>query len=214
MAKKHRSIYSFYVSLMKILLPIGIVFALGLAIGWPYITSLHKENLIAIDATQPEIKENRMMRPHYISTDKKGQPFHLDADWAKQQSENENLADLTNPQGSMTMIEGETFNVASEKGHYDSQGKTLTLERNVVLTSTNGDVIKTERAHVDLDKGIISGNNPIEGKGETGEFKGEGFQVEKRAHGKKVITLKGGHSRARVVINNTSQKKKKKSHGE
>jgi lipopolysaccharide export system protein LptC len=211
MAKKYRSIYSFYVSLMKILLPIGIVFALGLAIGWPYITSLHKEKLIAIDATHPEIKENRMMRPHYISTDGKGQPFQVDADWAKQQSENENLADLTNPQGSMTMVEGETFSIKSEKGHYDSQEKTLTLERNVVLTSTNGDVIKTEKAHVDLDKGIISGKNPIEGKGETGEFKGEGFQVEKRPHGKKVITLTGGHSRVRVVIN--PKKKNKDSQG-
>jgi len=196
MGKKHRSVYSFYVNLMKILLPIGIVFVLGLAIGWPYLTSLNKENPIAMNVDQPEIKENRMVRPHYISTDEKGQPFQVDADWAKQKSEN--LAQLTHPQGSMTMIEGETFNVKSEKGHYDSQDKTLTLEENVVLTSTSGDVIKTEKAHVDLDKGIISGNNPIEGKGEAGEFKGEGFRVEKRAHGKKVITLKG-HSR--VVIN-------------
>lgn len=209
MAKKRTNVYSFYVSLMKILLPIGILLALGLAIGWPYLTSLNKENIIAIDTSHPEIKENRMVRPHYISTDEKGQPFQLDADWAKQKSEN--FADLTNPQGSMTMIKGETFNVESKKGQYNSQDKTLTLEENVVLTSTNGDVIKTEKALVDLDKGIITGNNPIEGKGETGEFKGEGFRVEKRAQGKKVITLTG-HSR--VVINNNNKKKNKVPHAE
>lgn len=205
MARTHRSVYSSYVTLMKILLPIGIFLALGLAIGWPYLTSLNKENLIPLNASQPEIKENRMVRPHYISTDDKGQPFQLDADWAKQKSED--LVDLTNPQGSMTIIAGETFTVESKKGHYDSQNKSLTLEENVVLTSTDGDLIKTEKAHVDLDKGIISGNNPIEGKGKAGEFKGEGFQVEKRAHGKKVITLRGGNSRARVVINPKNKNK-------
>lgn len=201
------NVYSFYVSLMKILLPVGIVLALGLAIGWPYIMSLNKENIIAIDTSQPEIKENRMVRPHYISTDEKGQPFQLNADWAKQKSENR--ADLINPEGSMVMIEGQTFNLESQKGHYDSHEKTLTLENNVVLKSTNGDIIKTEKAVVDLDKGIITGNHPIEGKGETGEFKGEGFRVEKRAQGKKVITLTG-HSR--VVINNN--KKNKDAHAE
>jgi LPS export ABC transporter protein LptC len=200
MAKKLR-VYSFYVSFMKILLPIGIVATLGIAIGWPYLTSIKKENIIPVDISQPEIKENRMVRPHYISTDAKGQPFRLDADWAKQHSEDH--AELINPEGSMTMLEGETFTVESQKGHYDTENKTLTLEKNVVLTSTKGDVIKTEKAHVDVDKGVISGNSPIEGKGETGEFKGEGFRVEKRAKGKKVITLTG-HSR--VVIN--SKKKK------
>lgn len=207
MTKKSTKVYSFYVSFMKILLPIGIVLALGLAIGWPYLASLNKESIVAIDTSQPEIKENRMVRPHYISTDAKGQPFKVDADWAKQKSEN--FADLTNPQGSMTMIEGETFNVKSETGHYDTQEKTLILEKNVVLTSTNGDVIKTEKAIVDLDKNVITGDSAIEGKGETGEFKGEGFKVEKRAQGKKVITLTG---RSRVVINH--KKKNKDSHAE
>lgn len=207
MAKKHRSVYSFYVSLMKILLPVGIVLALGLAIGWPYLISVNKENLLAINASQPEIKETRMVRPHYISTDEKGQPFQINADWAKQKSED--VAQLSNPQGSITVVKGETFNVQSKKGHYNSQDKTLTLEKDVVLTSTNGDVIKTEKAFVDIDKGIISGNNPIEGKGESGEFKGEGFRVEKRENGKKIITLTGHSS---VVFK--PKKKNKDSHSE
>ena len=202
-------IYSHYVNLMKIILPLGIVLALGFVVGWPYLISLGKEQLTTIDTTQPEIKENRMVRPHYISTDEKGQPFHLNADWAKQKTENH--ADLINPQGSMTMIEGETFNVESKKGHYDSQGKILVLEENVVLKSTEGDVIETERAQVDLNNGNIEGDRPITGEGPTGAIMGQdGFKVEKRPKGKKILTLKG---RSRVVINNTSLKKKKESHG-
>src|SRR3990167_5407882 len=148
------NVYSHYVSLMKIILPLGILLSIGLAIGWPYLALIGKESLTMIDVSHPEIKENRMVRPHYISTDEKGQPFHLNADWAKHKTED--LADLINPEGSMTMIEGETFNVKSEKGHYDSQAKTLILEKNVVLTSTDGDVIETEEAKVDINNGNIT----------------------------------------------------------
>lgn len=208
MSRYHTRTYSRYVSLMKIILPLGIVLSLGFIVGWPYLISVSKEQLTAIDTTQPEIKENRMVRPHYISTDEKGQPFHLSAEWAKQKTENH--ADLINPQGSMTMIEGETFNVESKKGHYDSQGKILTLENKVILSSTEGDVIETEKAQVDLNTGNIEGDLPITGEGPTGAIMGQdGFKVEKRPSGKKVLTLKG---RSRVVINSGSLKKKKDSH--
>jgi LPS export ABC transporter protein LptC len=197
--------YSRYVSLMKIILPLGIFLSIGLALGWPYLISIGKESLAKIDSTRPEIQENRMVRPHYISTDAKGQPFHLTADWAKQKTED--LADLTKPEGSMTMIEGETFNVESKKGHYDTQEKILTLEENVILTSTDGYHIKTEKARISVNSKIIEGDEFIEGNGPTGEIMGEkGFKVENRPKGKKVITLKG-HSR--VVINNSSRKDKK-----
>ena len=202
------NIYSRYVSLMKVILPLGILFSIGFALGWPYLISISKESLSIIDPSHPEIQENRMIRPHYISTDDKGQPFHLNAEWAKQKTET--LADLISPKGSMTMLEGETFSVESKQGHYDSQTKILTLEKNVVLTSTDGYNIKTDKAHVTIDNKTIEGNHYIEGKGPTGEIMGEkGFKVETRPEGKKVITLKG-HSR--VVINNDRLKTKKESH--
>jgi len=202
------SIYSRYVSLMKVILPLGILLSIGFALGWPYLMSIGKESFSIIDPNHPEIQENRMVRPHYISTDDKGQPFHLNAEWAKQKTEN--LADLISPRGSMTMLEGETFSVESQQGHYDSQTKTLTLEENVILTSTDGYHIKTDKAHLTIDNKMIEGDHYIEGKGPTGEIMGaKGFKVETRPEGKKVITLKG-HSR--VVINNAPLKKKKESH--
>ncbi|MBA3813864.1 MAG: LPS export ABC transporter periplasmic protein LptC [Alphaproteobacteria bacterium] len=200
--------YSRYVSLMKIILPAGILFSIGLALGWPYFISIGKESLSKIDLSRPEIQENRMVHPHYISTDNQGQPFHLTAEWAKQKTED--LADLIQPEGSMTMLEGETFKVNSKKGHYDTQGKILILQENVTLTSTDGYLIKTEKARINIDKKIIEGDDFIEGSGPTGAIMGtNGFKVENHPHGKKVITLKGV---SRVILTNVSRKKDKKSH--
>lgn len=195
---------------MKVILPVGILISIGLAFGWPYLHSTNKETFPIIDTNLPEIQDKRMIQPHFVSTDGKGQPFHLNAEWAKQKTEH--FSDLLSPQGSLSMIEGETFNVTSKKGVYDSQNKILTLEDNVTLTSSDGYNIKTEKAYLTLDNKIIEGNHYIEGKGPAGEIMGEkGFKVETRPQGKKVITLKG-HSR--VVINKGSLKKNKESNGE
>lgn len=202
--------YSRYVSLMKVVLPVGILMSIGFVIGWPYLISVNKEIPVFIDASQPEIKENRMMRPHYLSTDEKGQPFQVDAEWAKNQSEN--VANLVNPEGSMTMIEGETFNLKANEGHYDSQKKTLDLNGNVTLTSTDGYRVQTTQAHVTIDNKVIEGDSPIEGESPTGAIMGKnGFKIENRAKGKKVITLKGP---SKVVINNSTVKKHKEAHAQ
>src|SRR5207249_1749401 len=110
----------------------------------------------------------------------------------------------------MTMTEGQTFDLQAKKGHYDSQTKVLNLEGDVVLTSTDGYHVQTEKARVTVDNKLIEGDNYIEGKGPTGEIMGkEGFKVENRAQGK-VLTLKGP-SRI-VIMNKASLKKNKESH--
>ncbi len=202
--------YSRYVSLMRVILPIGILMSVGFAIGWPYVLSLDKKEVVFIDPSQPEIRENRMVNPHYLSTDAKGQPFRVDADWAKEQSEN--LTNLVNPTGSMTMVEGQTFNLKAKEGHYNSETKVLSLKGDVNLTSTDGYHVQTKEAQVRIDDKTIEGNSYIEGEGSTGKIRGEGFKIESRGQeGKKVITLKG---RSQVVIHKSSMKKHKENQKE
>lgn len=183
----------------------GIIAALGLTFVWPYITSYDKEELVLIDSSQPEIQENRMVRPHYVSTDEKGQPFHVDAEWAKQNTQTN--TDLINPSGAIETEEGETVNLQAKEGHYNSETKSLDLEGKVTLTSTDGYHVQTEKAHVTFDNNVIEGDSIIEGKGPSGSLRGQnGFKIESKSGGKNIITLKGP---SRVEINKSSLKKKK-----
>lgn len=202
--------YSRYVSLMKIVLPIGIVLAIVCAVAWPYVQTLNTAELAIVDTSHPEIRENRMVHPHYLSTDGKGQPFQVDAEWAKNQSAS--LSDLVNPEGSMTVFEGETYKLKAKKGHYDSENKTLDLTDGVILTSTDGYEVKTQEAHVTIENKVIEGDSYIEGEGPAGAIMGKnGFKIENRPKGKKVITLKGP---SRIVINNAKLKKQKEAHAQ
>ena len=197
--------YSRYVSLMKFILPLGIIGSLGFTFGWPYLTSLGTQDVVVVDTSLPEVQENRMVHPHYVSTDEKGKPFHVDADWAKKTSDG--LADLTNPSGAITMEKDQTLNLTAKEGHYDSKGKSLDLEGAVTLTSTDGYNVQTENAHITLENKVIEGDSPIEGEGPAGKMRGQkGFKIENLPEGKKKITLKGP---SRIEINQSSVKKKK-----
>ena len=203
----HKS-YSRYVSLMKVILPLGIVLSVGIALLWPYFLSLNKDEMLTINTSHPEIRENRMIRPRYISTDKKGQPFQVDAEWAKKQTDN--ISDLTSPTGSLTMIEGETFNLKATEGRYDNQTKVLNLKGSVTLNSTDGYHVQTEKARINVDDKIIEGDTYIEGEGPTGKIMGKnGFKITTLPEGKKVILLKGP---SRVEINHVNLKKSKEPH--
>lgn len=196
--------YSRYVSLMKVVLPIGILLSIGFAVGWPYIITSDKEEITFIDLSQPEIRENRMVRPHYLSTDTKGQPFHVDADWAKEQAEN--IANLVNPEGSMAMTGGQTLNLKAREGHYNKETRILDLKGEVTLISTDGYHIKTDQANVTIDDKVIEGNSYIEGEGPTGRIMGQkGFKIESCPKGLKILTLKGP---SHVTIYKSFSKKK------
>lgn len=199
--------YSRYVGLMKIILPVGILLTLALSFGWPYILSLSQEGLVLLDMSRSDIRENRMVHPQYVSTDNKGQPYQVNAEWAKQRTDT--LADLTDPHGLMTVIEGDSFDLKAKNGVYDMNGKLLGLEGGVILTSTDGYHVQTEKAQISLDTSIIEGDVYVEGEGPTGSIRGQnGFKVESRSGGK-IITLKGP---SRVVINTAALKKHKESH--
>lgn len=196
--------YTRYVNLMKVMLPLGGVLVLGICFGWPYLFPLNAEDFALMDTSRPDIQENHMVHPQYVSTDGQEQPYEVKADWAKQRTDS--LADLSAPHGLITMTEGQSFDLKAKTGVYDREGKLLGLEGGVVLTSTDGYHVETEKAQVSLDPRKIEGNAPIEGEGPTGSIRGQdGFKVESRSGGK-ILTLKG---RSRVVINTAALRRVK-----
>jgi len=196
--------YSSYVNAMKIILPTGIVLSICLCVGWPYLQSLDKEEITLIDPAHPEIQENRMVQPHYTSTDNKGQPYHVNAEWAKQRTEI--LADLVSPHGSITTEEGQLLDLKAKNGLYNSKRKILGLEGDVILITSDGYSAKTQKAQITLDTKTIEGNTYFEGQGPAGSmWSQDGFMIKNPPQGQ-VLTLKG---RSRVVITKSALQKDK-----
>ncbi len=175
---------------MRIILPIGVILAIGMSFALPYILSPHKEKGAPINIATPDIKENRMLNPQYTSTDEKGNPYAIKADWAKQRTDK--VADLFRPQGTMVMTEGQTVQVIAQKGIYDLDKKNLELKQDVTLTSSDGYHVTTEAATFAVDNQSIESTTYVKGKGPMGSLEGsEGFKIQTSPGGGKIITLKG-----------------------
>ena len=206
---KNSSVYSAFVSIMKIILPVTGALILIAVIAWPLITSKDFQPLTNVDKTSQAVVENHMLKPHYASTDKKGRSFEVDAEWGKPTSMEKEEADLITPHGKMETEKHGNVIVDSKHGHYYKLSNFLELDTEVVLETEDGYHFETEKADVDIKNNVLEGDMPIKGHGPTGELQAEdGFKLEETEDGNRILVLKG---RSRVVINSDTLKKANKS---
>lgn len=201
--------YSRFVSRLKILLPLGGGAILLAVVIWPFISSKKEAPLTNIDESSPAVTENRMLKPRYASTDKKGRPFEIEAEWGKPSSPSTKVeeADLITPSGRITTEQHGDVILNAKHGHYDKEKNYLELDTEVVLETEDGYHFATEKADVDIDKKIVEGRVSIKGHGPKGEFQArDGFRLEETKDGNNIMTLKGP---SRIVINPDALKKVK-----
>lgn len=195
--------YSKLVFFIKVALPLLGVFMLSLIFLWPYLKNQVIESTEFADLSQPDVVENRMVHPKFMSTDEKGKPFELDAQWGKQMDETQ--ADLTSPHGKMTNAKGVEIDLKSNEGTFNHMDKTVDLAGDVVLSTSDGYVVETESAAIDINTQTVDGNVPVTAEGPMGSLKSQnGFTVEEGDQGR-IITLKG---KSQVIINSDSLKEK------
>ena len=196
----HKS-YSKFVLFIKVALPLLGIFMLSLVFLWPHLKEQIVESTEFADVSQPDVVENRMVHPKFMSTDNKGRPFELDAQWGKQTNASE--ADLTNPHGKMTNSKGIEIDLKSNEGTINHDDKVVDLNGDVVLSTSDGYIVETESAAIDINNQTVDGNVPVTAEGPMGSLKSQnGFTVVEGDQGK-TITLKG---KSQVIINSKSLK--------
>ncbi|MEB3702205.1 Putative LptC-related OstA-like protein [Candidatus Bealeia paramacronuclearis] len=195
--------YSRAIFILKIALPLAGVFMLSLVFLWPYLENQILESTEFANLSHPDVVENRMLHPRFMSTDENGRPFELGAHWGKQLTENQ--AQLTSPHGKMTNAKGIEVDLKSNAGTYANDQKAVDLTGDVVLTTSDGYKVQTEAAHIDINTQTVDGNVPVQGEGPMGSLKSQnGFTVVERAdESGKILTLKG---KSQVIINSKAAK--------
>lgn len=195
--------YSKFVKITKLGLPIAGAFLLAIALAWPYLNDDEPEvKTVEIEKDHPSVIEQRMINPEYKSTDTKGQPFAVQAEWGKPLSKDE--ADLVTPKGTLTTEKHGDVRLDAKHGVYNKDTRELILDGDVTLDSDDGYHIVTQQANVDVENKAADGDVPIQGYGPTGLMKSEnGFHIEQGKDGKRKITLKG---KSHLTINSETLK--------
>jgi lipopolysaccharide export system protein LptC len=88
--------------------------------------------------------------------------YELSADAAKQDLTKPDLIELRNIHAKVQMQDKSTVEVSATAGIYDSKGETLKLDQNIVLSSSTGYRGRLSQATIDIRKGHVLSEQPVE----------------------------------------------------
>lgn len=187
--------YSRFVNLSKMILPAIALLLIVLVIMWPYLKV--KDTRFRLGFSSISVGEAgapSMVNPRFFSADKDSQAFSVTADIAKNMLGGKSTVQLEMPKADISLDDGTWLVMTAETGVFGRAEKALDLAGSVNLFHDSGFEFNTDKARIDLDKGIAYGENPIRGQGPFGEIEGEGFLFNKKS---KSILFTG---KSRVLI--------------
>ncbi len=172
--------YSRFVSMSKMILPVIALLLVVLVVAWPYMKVKDTRFRLGFSAvTAGDSDDPSMVNPRFMSADKDNQAFFVTADIAKNLLKGKAVVQLEMPKADISLADGTWLVMTAESGIFGRAKKELDLTGSVNLFHDSGYEFRTEKARVDLENGIATGESPISGQGPFGEIKGQGFVLDK-----------------------------------
>ncbi|HVO14792.1 MAG TPA: LPS export ABC transporter periplasmic protein LptC [Alphaproteobacteria bacterium] len=189
--------YTWFVGFLKLALPSVAVVLVGLVLMWPQLKgaeeSLRKSVIGSLKLD--EIENLQMVQARYVGTDEQNRPYVLTAAAARQMSSGSDLIALEVPKGQMSLQDGNQVALAAQAGAYYQKAQMLDLFGAVTMKRSDGYVVETEEARINLKTGSAEGNKTVTGHGPAGTLRSDGFRILDK--GDTVIFT----GKARLVIN-------------
>jgi lipopolysaccharide export system protein LptC len=172
--------YSGFVKKLRWALPVLAMGILLVLMVWPRIDSI-VENMrfkappIDKKALEQAATENRLLNADFSSVDSQGRPYHILADQAVQQNKDPNRVVLIRPNGTLKAGEADTITLKGDHGLFQQDTHYLTLTDNVVMTRSDGSVMKTSVLHMDLSTNSAQTDQPVAIDGPQGSIRAQGM---------------------------------------
>ena len=195
--------YSRFVSMMKFILPIAALILILLVVLWPHLAPDDLRFRIGFAAIKASVsKDLSMVNPRFVGTDSENKPYSITADLARSLGETGSKIELEVPKADITLNDGTWLVLTANTGLFVHLKNTLKLEGMVNLFHDSGYEFQTEKIVIDLVSGVASGNMPIQGQGDFGLLKAQGFKLVDKGKtiyftGKSKLTL---HLGARKTV--------------
>lgn len=157
--------HSRWVRILRVALPLAVV--LGVA-GVSFVTYFNPLRMIAsslpinIDELVVSGTKITMEQPRLSGFTKDQRAYEFTAETAAQDLTKPDIVELRNIHAKLQMQDKSTTVMTALTGVYNTKVETLKLERNIVLTSSNGNKGRLSEATVDVRKGNVVSDKPVE----------------------------------------------------
>jgi lipopolysaccharide export system protein LptC len=118
-----------------------------------------------------------MQQPRLSGYTKDGHPYELNASTAAQDITKPHLVELRDVRADVLMQDKTKVNISALNGLYDTKEEMITLRDNVLLVSSTGYEGRLSEAVVDVRKGLIVSEKPVEVKMLNGTLNANRLQV-------------------------------------
>jgi lipopolysaccharide export system protein LptC len=105
-----------------------------------------------------------MEKPHLSGFTRDSRAYELSADAAAQDLTKPDIVELRNIHAKIEMQDKSTLQMTAVTGIYNNKGETLKLDRNIELSSSTGYAGHLSEAMIDIRKGYVVSNKPVQVK--------------------------------------------------
>lgn len=169
------------VHLLRILIPIVLVVGLAVSILVVWLNPLRLLSELPVSIGRLTVSGTTMImtEPKLSGYTRDDRRYELTANAAAQDVLNVDVVNLEEPRASLEMSDGSTVNMKAALGIFDRKAGMLTLDRDIVVTSTAGYEMRLNRAEIDVRNGNIISQQPVEVKLKQGSLQSNKFEVLK-----------------------------------
>lgn len=159
-ARRHSRLVRF----LRIALPLAVVL---ITVGMALLTWFNPLRMLAtlpVNVNDLVVSGSKitMEQPRVNGFTKDQRAYEFTAEAAAQDLTKPDIVELRNINAKIEMEDKSTMNMKAATGIYDTKREMLKLEGNILLTSTNGNTGKLTEAVVDVRKGNVVSDKPVE----------------------------------------------------
>jgi len=159
-ARRHSRI----VRIMRVAIPLAVVAGLAAISAITYFNPLRMLQKLPIDISNLVASGTKvtMEQPRLSGFTRDARAYELSAAAAAQDLTKPDLVELRDIHAKLEMQDKTTMEMSAASGIYDTKGETIKLERNILLSSSTGYKGRLSQAIVDIRKGKVVSDQPVE----------------------------------------------------
>jgi lipopolysaccharide export system protein LptC len=156
--------HSRVVRILRVAIPIAVAVGFTGIFLITYLNPLRLLGKLPVDVGNLVVSGTKitMERPHLSGFTRDARAYELSADAAKQDLTQPDMIELHNIHAKVQMQDNSTMELSATAGIYDSKGETLKLDQNIVLSSSTGYRGRLSEAMIDIRKGNVVSEHPVE----------------------------------------------------